>query len=121
MALSTYPFSLPSVRPGGLRVRTQSNPSDIPGPVAVRRRFGDTSGSEYDAQWYYTPTEMNVFRSWYTTTLLDGQAWFLLSLPGRGGMVATPARFMECSHQRMDAGDYTVQARLETRSSTTRR
>jgi hypothetical protein len=115
MTLIAFPLSLPAIRPGSFRARSRLASGDLPGPVALRRRFEDAAGSEFNVSWSFTPAQMTVFRAWYEDTLLDGELWFAVSLPGRGGFSTRIARFMEMEQQRIDAGQYNIQATLELR------
>lgn len=115
MPLGTYPATLPGVLPGSYTARGRLAQSEIPGSVALRRRFADPSGSRFAASWSYSPEQMAIWRTWFDTTLRRGQLWFLIELPGRSGMVPTPARFVEVTQDRKDGGEYLVTATLQLR------
>lgn len=93
MPAVAYPATLPAVQPGWTSVpRERAARSSLPGYPQARRRSSDLI-QDASAQWTLPPEKMAIWWEFWHTTLLDGQLWFTVDMPGRGGMIQRIARF----------------------------
>lgn len=118
MAAVLYPPSLPgpSAYPFAARERRVAPPVD--GPLDLRARAREQLVDAKGVRWLYSPAEMAVWRDWYEATLLTGQRWFSVSLPGRGGWLMRSARYVSvATRQHRGAGLWEVSADLEVNAS----
>lgn len=113
--MPTYPTSLPGPSqpfPFAGRERRAASPGD--GPIELRGRFREQIIDARGVLWRYSPAEMEVWRDWWKTDLIDGLMWFDVMLPGPGGWQQRMARFVSGSKREHKVGGiYEVSADLE--------
>jgi hypothetical protein len=118
MAAVAYPANLPAPQPGSVAARQQQAQSELPGRPAARQRFTDQAGTTASFTWAYSPAHMAIWLAWFEGTLLQGQRWFAISLPGRGGNTVRVVRYLNPPQQQLlPGGDYIVTAQLELRGA----
>ncbi|HWH74892.1 MAG TPA: hypothetical protein VNV16_11590 [Methylibium sp.] len=117
MPIIEYPESLPP--PSGFpfaRREGRALPQGA-GNEAPRERMRDAIVDADSVRWRYGPAEMATWRAWFEDTLLNGQRWFVATLPGRGGWLPRVARYigeqLQITH--LGAGFWEVSCRLEVR------
>lgn len=119
MAAITYPAALPAPQapfPFVLRDRRAASPQ--PGMQQLRTRARAQVIDAKGVRWFYTPAQMDTWRDWFENTLLLGQQWFAVSLPGRGGWQQRVARYVDGTvRDHKGAGFFVVTADLEISGS----
>lgn len=117
MAAVQYPSTLPTAQPGSYAGPRNLAQAQLEGPRSARRRFQDLAGATLQFTWAYSAAHMAIFRPWYEDTLLHGERWFTVSLPGPGGFSTRVARYETMEAQLLAGGDYVVNATLELRGA----
>lgn len=119
MPAIVYPLTLPEPAAGwGFTLRERAARSSIAGNPQARRRTSDMVADIESVQWTYGPEDMPTWRTWFNTTLVDGQLWFTAKTPGAGGPISTRVmRFRPGSVKvvPLGAGLFRVTAQLEMR------
>lgn len=117
--MASYPESLPGpVQPFPFAPRERRVASPMEGLTQLRGRSREQIVDARGVRWRYTPAEMEVFRNWWKSDLVDGLLWFDVMLPGFGGWQQRMARFVSGSRrEHLAAGIYEVTADLEINGS----
>lgn len=114
MAAISYPTALPAPASFPFVLRDRRAASQQPGQQQLRARSRERVIDAKGVRWVYTPAQMEVWRAWFEDTLLDGQRWFSVSLPGRGGWTQRVARYVNGTvRDHKGAGFFEVTADLE--------
>ena len=118
MAFIAYPAALPVPAGYPFTPRERRAASPQPGLTQHRGRSREQIVDVKGVRWVYSPAQMHTWRAWFEDTLLDGQLWFAVSLPGDGGWQTRVARYVSGTVRDSEvAGFFTVTADLEVNGS----
>lgn len=118
MPAIVYPASLPEPAAFPFSPRERRVASPQPGLTELRARAREQIVDAKGARWIYTPEQMEVWRAWFKNTLRNGQCWFAVTLPGRGGWQTRVARYVSGTvREHKGAGCFEVSADLEINGS----
>jgi hypothetical protein len=118
MTGAAYPPALPVPAGYPFVPRERRAVSPQPGLTQHRTRAREQIVDVKGVRWVYSPAQMAAWRAWYEDTLLNGQLWFAVSLPGDGGWRTRVARYVSGTVRDSEgAGFFTVTADLEVNGS----
>lgn len=96
MPTPIYPSNLPGVLTFRLTAAPQVlvTETDDDGPEDLRR-VTQVPGAIAEVTFRYLRSDYSEFREWYTTTLIRGLRWFMLTVPSAAGLTPHVVRFVD--------------------------
>lgn len=119
--MATWPAALAATTPyvNGLEIRPDDpvRRTDMESGPARTRRIYTAAPSTYPVQWEFTAEEFAIFEAWHHYELLDGAAWFTVSLANGKGISSYEARMKQMWKAKAKTGlTWIVNVELEVRA-----